>query len=246
MFVQIRNLQYKYRNAKEATIKDFSLDIEQGEIVSILGDSGSGKSTILRLIAGLEIPNHGSIMVNGTTVVNDVHFTPPEKRGVGMVFQDYALFPHMTVANNIKFGLKKMSRKDKEERIEEMLELINLKGFNHRYPYELSGGQQQRVALARALAPKPSLLILDEPFSNLDATLQEKIRDELRMILKQTGITSIFVTHDHADAQALADRIVYIKDGKTNKVVLNTCSQAFMMKNMTKLTDQKKSEFIHS
>lgn len=224
MFVQIRNLHYKYRNAKEATINDFSLDIEQGEIVSILGDSGSGKSTILRLIAGLETPNHGSIKINGSTVFDEAHYVQPEKRGVGMVFQDYALFPHMSVANNIKFGLKKMSRKQKEQRLEEMLDLINLPGYNNRYPYELSGGQQQRVALARALAPEPSLLILDEPFSNLDANLQEKIRDELRTILKQTGTTSIFVTHDHADAKALADRIVYIKNGKTNRVVLNSYS----------------------
>jgi iron(III) transport system ATP-binding protein len=158
--------------------------------------------------------------LNGKTVVDDLHFTPPEKRG-------YALFPHMTVANNIKFGLKRMSRKQKEQRLEEMLELINLPGYQKRYPYELSGGQQQRVALARALAPNPALLILDEPFSNLDANLQGKIRDELKTILKQTGTTSIFVTHDHADAEALADRIIYIKNGKTNKVVTNSHVQAF-------------------
>jgi iron(III) transport system ATP-binding protein len=233
MFVQIRNLLYKYPNSKEATIKDFSLDNENGEIVSILGESGSGKSTILRLIAGLETPNSGSIKINGKTVVDDIHFSPPEKRDVGMVFQDYALFPHMTVANNIKFGLRRMSRKQKEQRLEEMLGLINLSGYDNRYPYELSGGQQQRVALARALAPNPSLLILDEPFSNLDANLQGKIRDELRTILKQTGTTSIFVTHDHADAEALADRIIYIKNGKTNKIVMNSHFQGFKNNNKT-------------
>lgn len=217
MFVQIRNLQYQYKNSKAPTIKDFNLDIEKGEIVSILGESGSGKSTILRLIAGLETPKSGSISINGNEVFNSHLFTPPEKRGVGMVFQDYALFPHMTVANNIKYGLRNKSRKQKHERIEEMLSLINMMDYKNRYPYELSGGQQQRVALARALAPEPSLLILDEPFSNLDANLQERIRDELRLILKQTGMTSIFVTHDQEDAKALADRTVYIKNGKVDE-----------------------------
>ncbi|OLS39236.1 ABC transporter ATP-binding protein [Bacillus sp. MRMR6] len=240
MFVQIQNLLYKYRNTKEATIKDFSLDIANGEIISILGESGSGKSTILRLIAGLETPNNGSIMINGRVVVNDLHFTPPEKRGVGMVFQDYALFPHMTVAKNITFGLRKMSRKKKEEHLEEMLTLINLTDYKDRYPYELSGGQQQRVALARALAPEPSLLLLDEPFSNLDANLQEKIRDELKTILKKTGITSIFVTHDHADAEALADRIVYIENGKASNVIINAYSQILKSKSKRSKTSSNK------
>ncbi|WP_227937349.1 ABC transporter ATP-binding protein [Alkalihalobacillus deserti] len=218
MFVQIKNLQYRYKNAVEPTIKDFSLNIEQGEIVCILGESGSGKSTILRLLAGLETANHGSILINDKTIMNDAHFTPPEKRGVGMVFQDYALFPHMTVANNIKYGLRKMNRKQKQERLDEMLSLINLTEYKERYPFELSGGQQQRVALARALAPAPSLLIFDEPFSNLDANLQVRIRDELRTILKKTGITSIFVTHDQEDAKALADRIVFIEYGVISRV----------------------------
>lgn len=219
MYVQIKNLQYKYKNASELTIKDFSLDIEQGEIISILGESGSGKSTILRLLAGLETPKSGMISINGNKIVDDRTFVSPEKRGVGMVFQDYALFPHMTVEKNIKFGLRKMSRQQKQERLEEMLSLVNLSEFKKRYPYELSGGQQQRVALARALAPAPSLLVFDEPFSNLDANLQIKIRDELRTILKQTGITSIFVTHDQADAKALADRIVYIEKGGMHKII---------------------------
>ncbi|WP_246946076.1 ABC transporter ATP-binding protein [Bacillus pinisoli] len=215
MFVEIKNLQYKYKNAIEPTIKDFSLQIEKGEIVSILGESGSGKSTILRLVTGLEIPNSGSISINNRTIFDEVTFIPPEKREVGMVFQDYALFPHMTVANNIKYGLRKMSKKEKKERIDEMLSLVNLSKYRDRYPYELSGGQQQRVALARALAPAPSLLVFDEPFSNLDTYLQIRIRDELREILKQTGITSIFVTHDQEDAKVLADEIIYLENGKT-------------------------------
>lgn len=218
MFIQIKDLQYQYKNSSEPTIKNFTLDIEAGEIISILGESGSGKSTILRLIAGLETPKAGSIVINGLPIFDDSHYVPPEKRGVGMVFQDYALFPHMTVEKNIKFGLRNMDRKQKNARLNEMLELINLSDYKKRYPYELSGGQQQRVALARALAPAPSLLVFDEPFSNLDANLQVKIREELRTILKQTGITSIFVTHDQADARALADRIVYIKKGVVNKL----------------------------
>ncbi|RSK25707.1 ATP-binding cassette domain-containing protein [Bacillus sp. HMF5848] len=214
MFVQIKNLEFHYKNSSEPTIKDFSLNIEKGEIISILGESGSGKSTILRLIAGLEVPSAGSITINNKTIVDGVHYIPPEKREVGMVFQDYALFPHMTVSNNIKYGLRKMSRKQKQERIEEMLSLVNLSKYKDRYPYELSGGQQQRVALARALAPAPSLLVFDEPFSNLDTYLQIQIRDDLRKILKQTGITSIFVTHDQEDAKVLADEIIYLESGK--------------------------------
>lgn len=220
MFVMIDELKYQYRNSSQLTINNFSLKIEQGEIVAILGESGSGKSTILRLLAGLETPMSGIISIDGKNMVDNQTFVPPEKRGIGMVFQDYALFPHMTVEKNIKFGLREMTRKEKQERIEEMLALVNLSDYRKRYPYELSGGQQQRVALARALAPAPSLLIFDEPFSNLDASLQVKIRNELKSILKQTGITSIFVTHDQADAIALADRIVFIEKG----IVKNMCS----------------------
>ncbi|RFU64620.1 ABC transporter ATP-binding protein [Bacillus sp. V59.32b] len=213
MFVDVKNLQFEYKNAGEQTIHDFSLEIEEGEIVSILGNSGSGKSTILRLIAGLEVPKSGSIFINGNIMSDSTHFVHPEKRGVGLVFQDYALFPHMTVADNIKFGLKKMGKKQKIERLNEVLGLVGLTDYSKRYPYELSGGQQQRVALARALAPNPSLLMFDEPFSNLDAELQLKIRDELRTIIKHTGITSIFVTHDREDARSLADRIVIMQKG---------------------------------
>ncbi|MBP2026852.1 iron(III) transport system ATP-binding protein [Acetoanaerobium pronyense] len=219
MFITIQRLQFQYKNTKEPTIKDFTLDIKRGEIVSILGNSGSGKSTILRLIAGLEIPKSGSISINGKMIVDNNTFTPPEKRKVGMVFQDYALFPHMTVENNINFGLRSMTRKEKQLRIEEMLSLVNMTEYKKRYPYELSGGQQQRVALARALAPAPSLLIFDEPFSNLDANLKVKIRCELRNILKDTGITSIFVTHDLDDANVIADQIVYIDNGMVDRIV---------------------------
>lgn len=218
MFVQIKDLSFQYKNSKEPTIHHFSLSIAKGEIISILGSSGSGKSTVLRLIAGLEKPKAGSIEINGEIMSDDTHMIQPEKRGIGFVFQDYALFPHMTVANNIKFGLKKMSKQQKNERLGEVLQLVGLTEFAKRYPYELSGGQQQRVALARALAPNPSLIMFDEPFSNLDADLQIKIRDELRGILKETGITSIFVTHDREDARVLADRIVVMKDGTITEI----------------------------
>ncbi|MDV2581321.1 ABC transporter ATP-binding protein [Alkalibacillus haloalkaliphilus] len=218
MFVHIRNLAFKYPNSKDNTINDFNLTIDQGEIISILGESGSGKSTILRLIAGLEMPTNGNIMVGDHCMCSNSTFTQPEKRGVGMVFQDYALFPHMTVEDNIKFGLQKWSRKDKKNRVGEVLELVNLEDYRKRYPFELSGGQQQRIALARALAPKPKLLLFDEPFSNLDADLQIRIREELRRIIKSTGVTSIFVTHDQDDSQALADRIVVLREGEVAQV----------------------------
>lgn len=218
MHVEINNLSFRYNNVKEETVKNFSLEIENGEIISIFGQSGSGKSTILRLISGLELPSSGEISINDQIIVDDNNFVMPEKRGIGMVFQDYALFPHMTVGDNIKFGLKKMNHKEKNLRVKEVLELVDLAEYVKRYPHELSGGQQQRVALARALAPKPSLLLLDEPFSNLDADLQLKIRDELKTIIKSTGITSIFVTHDREDSRAIADRVVVLKNGVVDNI----------------------------
>lgn len=210
MLVEIYGLTFGYNNSDDKVIKDFGLQIKRGEIIALLGTSGSGKSTVLRLIAGLEVPQSGLIKIQNRVVANSNAFIQPEERGVGMVFQDYALFPHMTVSKNIRFGLVKMSRKEKDRKVAEMLELVNLSGYGLRYPYELSGGQQQRVALARALAPSPSVLLLDEPFSNLDRDLQIKIRTELKDILKRTGITTIIVTHDEDDAVAVAERIIYI------------------------------------
>lgn len=212
MFVEIKDLRFCFGDKKHI-INHFNLSIKQGDIISILGESGSGKSTVLRLLSGLETPCSGSIKINSQIMSDDRHFILPEKRGVGLVFQDYALFPHMTVTDNIEFGLKRLSRKEKKERVHEVLELVNMERFSKRYPHELSGGQQQRVALARTLAPKPSLLLLDEPFSNLDADLQIRIRNELRTIIKATGVTSIFVTHDREDSAAIADRIITMRDG---------------------------------
>lgn len=217
MFIEIKKLHFKYPNAKVDTINDFNMSLEKGEILSILGESGSGKSTMLRIIAGLEESYKGTIKIGEKVVCSNNSFVEPENRGIGMVFQDYALFPHMTVKKNIQYGLKGKSRAEKEEIAMEMLKLVNLVDHKDKYPYELSGGQQQRVAIARAIAPKPSVLLLDEPFSNLDADLQEKIRGEIKEILLKAGITSIFVTHDRNDAKALAHRFIELKDGEIIK-----------------------------
>lgn len=215
MIIKGENIYFKYKNNKEDIIKDFNMELDKGEVLAILGESGSGKSTMLRIIAGLEEAHKGSMTIGDKIIFSEKLFVEPENRGIGMVFQDYALFPHMTVKKNIQYGLKKMSKDEKEKIAMEMLELVNLADHKDKYPYELSGGQQQRVAIARAIAPKPEILLLDEPFSNLDANLQEKIRDEIKEILKKAGITSIFVTHDRQDAKVLADKVIVLRDGIT-------------------------------
>lgn len=214
MFISIENLSFSYSNVREKVLESFSMTIKKGEMVSILGPSGSGKSTILRLLAGLEIPSEGSFKIENRVIFNKRQFVQPEKREIGMVFQDYALFPHLTIAENILFGLKNVRKTVKKARLKEMLELVELVDLEKRYPYQLSGGQQQRVAIARAIAPNPNLILLDEPFSNLDAELHSRIRNDLKIILKNAGITSIFVTHDDNDARLIANRIVKIKNGK--------------------------------
>lgn len=210
MFVDIQNLSFRYSKKQPPVIDRFSFTIEKGEIVGIIGASGSGKSTLLRLLAGLEDPTTGSIELDGRLIVGDSTYIEAEKRGVGMVFQNYALFPHLTVSENIRFGLHKMKRPERMERLNEMLELVQMKEFAKRYPHELSGGQQQRVALARALAPSPSILLMDEPFSNLDTNLKSMIRVEVRDILQKANITCLFVSHDQADVDAICDRTIYI------------------------------------
>lgn len=216
--LKIENIYFKYKNSKENNIENFNLKIKKGEIISILGESGSGKSTVLRIISGLEYADKGKVEIADHVVNDEKVFVEPEKRGVGMVFQDYALFPHMTVAKNIMFGLKQMKQKEKVARMLEMLRLVNLEKHKDKYPHELSGGEQQRIALARAIAPKPSVLLLDEPFSNLDSHLQNKIRTELKEIIQKADITSIFVTHDIEDARELADRVVFLEKGNIIKV----------------------------
>ena len=209
-FVAIHKLSFTYSRKQMSVIDQFSFSMSKGEIVGVVGESGSGKSTLLRLIAGLETPAKGEIDISQRTVVDVRTFIPPEQRGVGMVFQDYALFPHLTVAKNIEFGLHRFSKADRQARLQEMIELVKLSGLENRYPHELSGGQQQRVALARALAPKPALLLMDEPFSNLDVDLKAAIRVELRDILKKAEMTCLFVTHDQQDVDAICDRTVRI------------------------------------
>jgi iron(III) transport system ATP-binding protein len=204
----IQNLTFSFPKARVPVIENFSFKVDEGEIVGILGQSGSGKSTLLRLISGLEIPRSGRIEIAGTEAAGEKTFVQPEDRGVGMVFQDYALFPHMSVKDNLLFGLSRLPRKERYPRVREMLELTQMTEFEKRFPHELSGGQQQRIALARALAPKPKLLLMDEPFSNLDANLKGSIRDELLMILKKANMTCIMVTHDKEDVEAICGRSI--------------------------------------
>lgn len=215
--LEIKNLTFSFSKAVEPVIKNFSFSMEKGEIVGILGQSGSGKSTLLRLISGLEMAQTGMIKIAETLVFDGGLFLQPEDRGVGMVFQDYALFPHMNVRDNILFGLNRLPRKDRKERVKEMLELVKMEQFESRFPHELSGGQQQRIALARALAPKPNLLLMDEPFSNLDADLKESIRDDLRTILKKANMTCIIVTHDKNDVDAICDRSIVFGQPQISK-----------------------------
>ncbi|WP_226389631.1 ABC transporter ATP-binding protein [Penaeicola halotolerans] len=208
----------KYSNSKDFAIREVSFEVPQGEILALVGESGSGKTTLLRLIAGLEHPDEGQITLAGLTVAKGSMSIPANKRKVGMVFQDYALFPHLTVLENVKFGLQKLSRSEKEKVAQETLELVGLKENIDKYPHELSGGQQQRVALARALAPRPDIILLDEPFSNLDTLLKDQVREDIRQIIKRFGITAVFVTHDTKDALSTADRIAILHKGRLQQV----------------------------
>jgi iron(III) transport system ATP-binding protein len=198
---------------KHAVVRDLSFNLAPGEIACLLGSSGCGKTTMLRLIAGFEMPSAGRIRLNGTTIASESMQLPAEQRRVGMVFQDYALFPHLSIADNIGFGLRQESAPARRRRIDDMLELIGLAEHGARYPHELSGGQQQRVALARALAPQPHLLLLDEPFSNLDVELRERLSLEVRDILKRAGMAAILVTHDQNEAFAVADMVGIMREG---------------------------------
>jgi iron(III) transport system ATP-binding protein len=189
----------------------FELEVAPGQILSLLGPSGCGKTTALRVVAGFDDPDAGSITIDGATVVDETTNLPPERRRVGMVFQDYALFPHMTVARNVGYGLA--SAPD-AARVDAVLDLVGLTRHGSRMPHELSGGEQQRVALARALAPRPALILLDEPFSNLDATLRDRMRRDVRRILKDAGTTAVFVTHDQEEALAISDVVAVMRNGR--------------------------------
>jgi iron(III) transport system ATP-binding protein len=194
-----------------------TFDLYPGELLALLGPSGCGKTTTLRLIAGFERLDAGTIEIGDKLVSSQNVHLAPEKRRVGMVFQEYALFPHMSVAENIRFGLHAYTG-DKDRRIDEVLTLVGLEGLGERMPSELSGGQQQRVALARALAPEPALILLDEPFSNLDAGLRVRVRAEIRAILKAAGATAVFVTHDQEEALSLVDKIAVLMDGRVVQI----------------------------
>jgi iron(III) transport system ATP-binding protein len=191
-----------------------SLEVAPSTFLALLGASGCGKTTVLRMLAGFVTPDGGSICIGGQPVFAPGVSVPPERRRVGMVFQEYALFPHLTVAGNVGFGLAADHRAASRRRIDELLELVGLQGLGPRLPHELSGGQQQRVALARALAPEPAVILLDEPFSNLDAALRVRVRTDVRDILRQAGVTAVFVTHDQEEALSLADQVAVMMDGR--------------------------------
>jgi len=213
-FVSIRGLRKTFGNVR--AVDGVDLDVAKGELVALLGPSGCGKTTLLRTIGGLEAPDSGEIVVDGEILNGPGRFVAPEKRGVVVVFQDFALFPHMTVGANVAFGLARGS--GRRERVAGLLEMVDLGGLGKRYPHELSGGQQQRVALARALAAKPRLMLLDEPFSNLDPAIRHRVRLEVRKLLRDIGMTAIFVTHDQDEALSLADRVAVMTNGRIEQV----------------------------
>ncbi len=214
----LRFLTRQFAGTASPAVDQVKLCVRQGEVLAILGPSGAGKSTLLRLIAGFERPDGGELLVQHRTVSSSSVCMPPEQRGVGMVFQEYALFPHLSVQENVAFGLRIKDRKERQARVQEALDLVGLKGLEHRYPHELSGGQQQRVALARALAPRPVALLLDEPFSNLDYTMRVDMRREVAGILRESKTTIVLVTHDREEALALADRVAVLNAGRIEQV----------------------------
>lgn len=216
-FIEIKNLFKRFR--KVVAVNHIQLEVEQGEMLTLLGPSGCGKTTTLRCIAGLEKPEDGDILIDGKPMLSQ-GFVPPSKRGIGMVFQNYAVWPHMKVLHNVGYGLKlqKIPKPKIREMALEVLDLVGLKGLENRYPSQLSGGQQQRVALARALVRNPKVLLLDEPLSNLDAKLREKMRFEIKSLVKRMGITSVYVTHDQAEAMVISDRIAVMDSGNVAQI----------------------------
>lgn len=204
----------RYNRGDDPVVSEIDFDLQEGELLALLGPSGCGKTTTLRLISGFEKPEEGAIVLDGRVLCDDSTWVPPEARGIGFVFQDYALFPHLNVAQNIAFGLKHLPRKKRKERVEQAIELSGLTGLSKRSPHELSGGQQQRVALARSISPGPKVILLDEPFSNLDASLRVDTRNEVHDILKRSGMSAILVTHDQEEALTMADRIAVMNHGR--------------------------------
>jgi iron(III) transport system ATP-binding protein len=216
--LRVEQLTKRYAPQDPPAVDHLNLQLEKGEILALLGPSGCGKTTTLRLIAGFERPDTGLVEIGGKVMANGRIFVPPEQRGVGVVFQEYTLFPHLTVEDNILFGVRQQPAGSRRQCLQEMLDSVGLAGLAHRYPHELSGGQQQRVALARALAPRPSVLLLDEPFSNLDADLRMQMLHEVYTILRELGTTAIFVTHDQEEAFMVADRVGVVDQGKVEQL----------------------------
>lgn len=219
--IKLKNISFQYDNASSETLKNINIELKTAEVLAVVGPSGGGKSTLLRVIAGLEKPKAGELFLGETCLYRKGMFVNPEKRGIGMLFQDYALFPHMTVAKNIDYGLIGMKAEEKKKRRKEVLDLVDLVEYEKRYPHELSGGQQQRIALARAIAPKPKILLLDEPFSNLDTHLLQSVREELFSIIREIGITTIMVTHNPDDAKTQANRVVQIVEGIASEIKID-------------------------
>lgn len=232
VILKLKNVTKKFSDRDIIVVNNVSLNLQQGELLGLLGPSGCGKTTLLRIIAGFENISEGTVEIAGKVVSTSRNSLPTEKRNTGMVFQDYALFPHLTVEENIAFGLKnqKASKNSRlfsknssvnhqlKSRVAEVLELVGLIGLEKRYPHQLSGGQQQRISLARALAPKPALILLDEPLSNLDVQVRHRLRAEIRSILKAAGTSAIFVTHDREEALAVSDKIAVMRDGKLEQI----------------------------
>ena len=210
--LELRNVRHRF--GETVAVDEFSINVDAGEVVCLLGPSGCGKTTVLRLAAGLEALQRGDVFIGESHVAGDGVMVPPERRGVGLVFQDYALFPHLNVSQNVVFGLGDMSAAERSIRAVTALEQVGMEWAASRYPHTLSGGQQQRVALARAMAPEPPVILLDEPFSGYDARLRDKVRDEILHILKESGTAALLVTHDAEEAMFMADRIGIMCDGR--------------------------------
>jgi iron(III) transport system ATP-binding protein len=221
--LEFRGVTRRYRGNRLAAVDDLSFAVQPGAMVALVGESGAGKTTALRLAAGFEAPDSGVIRVGGEMVADGAgRFVPAERRGIGLVFQDHALFPHLSVERNVAFGLGNLSKAQQASRVKEVLERVGLLGLARRMPHTLSGGQQQRVALARALAPEPRVLLLDEPFSSLDPSLRDQVRDDTCAVLRRAGASALFVTHDAHDALGLADVIVVLSGGRLEQVASPT------------------------
>ncbi|QIR37093.1 ABC transporter ATP-binding protein [Tolypothrix sp. PCC 7910] len=216
--LRLENVTLQFSQMTVPSVAGVSLVLAPGNILGLLGPSGCGKTTLLRIIAGFESPQRGTVEIAGKLVAGNGYWLTPEQRQIGMVFQDYALFPHLSVAENIAFGLQSVKTRMRQEQVSQLLELVGLTGLEKRYPHELSGGQQQRVALARALAPQPKLLLLDEPLSNLDVQVRSRLREEVSEILKMQGISGIFVTHDQQEALAIADLVAVMHQGTIEQI----------------------------